>query len=149
MDPLSIMSVVAGVVQFVDFGSRVFSGAKEAYSSSAGRTSRNDDLSTTVANFSTLSRKLEDKSKLLTKAPAGSSHETFVRLCSECKDIGHQLENAISKHQATGGPGFDRAVSSLVVVIKGIWSASDIERMEQRLYRIREEINMELLIFIW
>ncbi|KAF4948223.1 hypothetical protein FSARC_13789 [Fusarium sarcochroum] len=149
MDPLSILSIAAGVVQFVDFGTRVLSEAKEAYSSSVGRTLQNADLSATVDNFSTLSSVLEDKSKLLTNAPAGSSHEVFVRLCSECKDVIRQLENAISKHQVTGDHGFDRAVSSLVVVIKGIWSAGEIDHMKQRLERIRGEINTALLIFIW
>ncbi|KAF4466302.1 hypothetical protein FALBO_6836 [Fusarium albosuccineum] len=149
MDPLSTLSIVAGVVQFLDFGSRVLSGANEAYSSSVGRTSRNAELSATVADFSTFSGELEAKSKLLTNVPAGSSQEIFVRLCHECKDISRQLEDAISKHQATGNHGFDRAVSSLVVVIEGIWSASKIERMKQRLGEIKEEINMALLIFIW
>ncbi|KAJ3530640.1 hypothetical protein NM208_g9240 [Fusarium decemcellulare] len=149
MDPLSTLSIVAAVVQFVDFGSRVLSGAKEAYSSSVGRTSQNAELSATVADLSTFSSELEAKSKLLINVPVGSSQEVFVRLSSECKDISRQLGDAISKHQVTGDHGFDRALSSLVVVIKGIWSAGEIERMKHRLGEIKEEIKMALLIFIW
>ncbi|KAF5009679.1 hypothetical protein FDECE_4125 [Fusarium decemcellulare] len=149
MDPLSTLSIVAAVVQFVDFGSRVLSGAKEAYSSSVGRTSQNAELSATVVDLSTFSSELEAKSKLLTNVPVGSSQEIFVRLCSECKDISRRLGDAISKHQATGDHGFDRAMSSLVAVVKGIWSAGEIERMKHRLEKIKEEINMALLIFIW
>ncbi|KAK3324886.1 hypothetical protein B0H66DRAFT_587764 [Apodospora peruviana] len=122
MEPLSALSIAASVVQFVDFGRRLFGEGVEIYTE--GRSSRNLELSAIAADFENLSREVNEKSRLLPAGPPGTSQDTFLRLCKECKE-------------------------SFAAVIRTIWSADRIQGINSRLDDIKGQIMLAAIVHMW
>jgi len=101
MDPLSALSVAASLVQFVDFGSRMLSDAKEMYTSTPGRTLRNLELSTMAADLSKLSKDVQANTRLLETSAEDTSQALLVRLCHECNDVSKELTATLSELRVT------------------------------------------------
>ncbi|KAK4163739.1 hypothetical protein QBC43DRAFT_319118 [Cladorrhinum sp. PSN259] len=147
MEPLSALSVAAAVIQFVDFGSRMLSEARGIY---VGKISSLDqELLSICNNFAELSDEVESKSRVLQTRPAGSSQDTFLRLCQECKHTSSELQGVISNLRAKKQHAAGRAGDTLVALMATIWSDSQIKKTKQKLEEIRGHMMMAALVHIW
>ncbi|KAH7234043.1 hypothetical protein B0J15DRAFT_504725 [Fusarium solani] len=62
MEPLSALSVAAGVAQFLDFGYKIASGTIERYTSATGALAEHDELESLTARLEALTETLNDSS---------------------------------------------------------------------------------------
>ncbi|KAF7555992.1 hypothetical protein G7Z17_g1710 [Cylindrodendrum hubeiense] len=172
MDPLTALSVAAGVVQFIDFGTRLFSEVGQLYLSPSGRTAEEVQLSTVASDLSQLARNVDSETALLARGvPAeGSSEAILLRICEECMTATRELETAIQalRSKDVGEPfkfgdkghrfdGFDsdkksakisRAVHSFAIAIRSV-ATFDINSWSHRLSDLRMRMMSASLAVLW
>ncbi|KAH8679198.1 hypothetical protein BGZ61DRAFT_508129 [Ilyonectria robusta] len=161
MDPLSILSVVAAAVQFVDFGQRLFSETWHIYRSASGQSLVLENLSAVSTDITQLSTTV--KETLAAQKNGASAAEDadreLLRLCAECDAIATKvltvLPNASSAFQsqlAQDKQAFDRATfleyerrfvgECFRAAPKGWWQRRDIEEITERLNKVRQDVMM-------
>lgn len=149
MDPLSVLAVSAAVVQFVDFGGRLLSNASEIYQSQWGHTKSHVEIKALSENLAQMSDDIEKRSQKIKANELTESEEVFFSLCRECKGISSDLQACLLNLQARGTTRIERAGNSLVVSLKGIWSAKRVEDLVERLKEIRQQVMFSVLVFLW
>jgi len=87
MDPITIVSVLGTVVQFVDFSSKVLSKSAEIYRSGKGALTENADIETTAADLSKLNTRLKQSTSI--------GDPDLQALCQACGDISDQLPRSL------------------------------------------------------
>jgi hypothetical protein len=100
MDPLSVLSVAAAVVQFADFGFRLVKSVHDLYKSSSGQKAEHIELSVVSQDLSRLAASVEAKFEENT----GPSAQVFLSLCRECASTNDELQEILSKLEARGLP---------------------------------------------
>jgi len=156
--PLDALSVAAAVVQFVDFGSHLFSDAREIHKSSSGRTLKTTDLKDVTKQLIELTNDIETKLNTAktqqqnTDVAANSqdpSERIFISLCGSCKEICAQLEVALSTleaHNRDNHKWFRKAAESFLVAWRGVLSAEKIKELKERLNQTKQGIMTSLLV---
>jgi hypothetical protein len=87
MEPLSALGSAAAIAQFVDFGFKVLSNAREIYSSVSGATEENSSLGNTTREMQRLTEKL-----VAPELVGGTDEEKLLRgLVTECRSLSSQL----------------------------------------------------------
>jgi uncharacterized protein YlxW (UPF0749 family) len=97
MDPLTAISLASNIVQFVDLGCKILSGAYEVYRSSEGSTAEDLDLTKVVDDLDTVTTKLaasiEQKERILAGTQQLSEDELAEkRLAHECLGVGREIK---------------------------------------------------------
>lgn len=147
MDPLSAFSLAAGVIQVVDYGTRILSTTYEIYQSGSGHTARNVELSTLSRELSGLSEQLQ--SRLCdVKRPPEASESALLDLCRRCMEASAELQSAIDGLRAKGKKRIRVAACSFVSALKSIWTEDRVERLRDRLTEIRSQMTMAILVCI-
>jgi len=161
MEPLSALGLAAAVVQFLDFGSRMFRDLREIYGSAERTTVKHIELSALADELSELAGSVErntaasneprDSGKGLpsTDDDHEKSQEIFFRLCHECQEINQEIQELLGELQAQGTTRIRLAADSLLVALKGIWSASKLKGLQDRLRETRQQIMMAVLVVLW
>ncbi|XXH02585.1 hypothetical protein Hte_008963 [Hypoxylon texense] len=164
MDPLSILSIAAAAVQFLDFGTRIFVDTRETYRSSLGQKQSNIELSIVANDIKSLASNIESKLSNLThddSIPApeqqddnprqfgDATKDVLIRLCRQAIEIGNELQLLLAKLQANGKTKLSLAASSFVTVLKGICSAEKVQDLQERLDRTQKQIMLETLVLTW
>ncbi|KAI9896452.1 hypothetical protein N3K66_008624 [Trichothecium roseum] len=100
MDSLSALSVVAAVIQFVDFGQRLFVGTWSIYRSASGESMVLGDLSTVPRDLEQLSTSVEralEHTQGRENGPSMSQYadESLLRACAECRAMSSDIQNIL------------------------------------------------------
>lgn len=108
MDPLSALGVAAGVVQFIDFGTRLTSVAGQLYLSPSGRTADEVELSTIASDLSQVSANIKSETNRLAQgAPTvGTSEAALFTICEESVAAAKKLEDASKISSTPFNQGF-------------------------------------------
>ncbi|KKA23726.1 kinesin light chain 1, partial [Rasamsonia emersonii CBS 393.64] len=136
MDPLSIVGLVGNIVQFLDFTGTILSTSAHIYSSSRGVLPENADIETVTRHLVLLNNKLKD-------AASSSGAGELQKLCALCSNVADELLAALDKLKVKGQPGRWKSVKK---ALQSIWSKNKIEELEQRLARLREELNLHVVV---
>ncbi|KAI1081289.1 hypothetical protein F5B20DRAFT_588842 [Whalleya microplaca] len=160
MDPLSILSVAAAAIQFLDFGSRVLTDTREAYASSLGQSHNNLELSKISEDFTSLTEdaifKLNDheliyseRNKHITRNYRAKTQDLLFQFCREASNINEELQQLLAKLRARGTTKLELAANSLFVALKGILSAEKIQKLKDRIDQTRQQIMTAMLAMSW
>ncbi|KAI0391121.1 hypothetical protein F5Y17DRAFT_24372 [Xylariaceae sp. FL0594] len=159
MDPLSILSVAAAVVQFLDFTAGVLSDTRETYKAVASGSDSEIKLSKVASDFSLLIHNLSSKmSELMREEDPDHPMPEYERstiavlagLCREAKDINRELQGALRKLEERENIRKIRlAAESFVAALKRAWSAEKIQQLELRLDQNRKQTTMAMLVLSW
>jgi hypothetical protein len=76
MDPLTALSLAGTIVQFVDFGSRLFTDSREFYKSTTGTLKANEVLELIISDLRALVVKVNPCQRLLALVQRHSCHLT-------------------------------------------------------------------------
>jgi len=165
MDPISILGIAAAVVQFVDFGTKLLSNTTEAFRYTTGKEGTSTTLASMAEKVNVLCVDVESKSRdLMEAALPGSCEEVFLGLCSECKTVAKELNDAISKLHANSklqvdstpgrrkcgfARGKRKVFSTISLIFRTVLSQSKLTELEERMSNIRQQVSMAALICLW
>lgn len=121
MDPLTIVSLVGTIVQFVDFGGRIISKTYELYNSAEGASEENSDALITTSHLSSYLDQLA--TPIGPQVNALSNHEQKVEdLRRRCHLLAQELSTKIESLTVVGTGG-KRFFKSIAAVGKGLWGS--------------------------
>jgi hypothetical protein len=143
MDPLTALSAAAAVVQFADFGFRLVKSAHELYTSPAGQKTEYIQLSIVSHDLSHLADAVKAKLGDNNWAPG-----EILRLCRECASTNEELQDMLGKLKARGDTKLSLAADSWRATLRQVATASDIEKLANRLSEIRQQMNLALLYLL-
>lgn len=158
MEPLSILSVAAAVVQFIDFASGIITDTKEAYGSSIGQTKNDIELANIARDFASLNYILSSRvAKLMQDDGSENAALEFekdtiailLRLCRESEAINTEIQATLTILRIEGTTKIKLATESFVVSLRRVWSADKIQNLHDRLDENRKQVTMAMLVHSW
>lgn len=134
MDPITIISLLGNVIQFVEFSNDLVSKSVQLYQSSNGTLAELTDTMTATNHLLGLNYKLKD-------AAAKTDDKALKDLCISCESTADELLMALDKVRVKNK---HRKWESIRKALLTVWSRDEIAELEQRLARLRDELNMHI-----
>ena len=133
-ESLAALSLASSIVQFIDFGCRLFSKSHELYVEGFVTESvQLETISETVGRFAKDLIVTPPRKDLLSKDEAD-----LLTLAEICEEIAEDFKLLLSQLRVKGG---GHKWQSLRVSLKRLWKSDDIERMGQRLDRASNQLT--------
>ena len=151
MDPLSALSLAGNVLQFIDFGTKLFSKAGELYKSTVGSLAANDQLELVTADLRALVSKL--RQSLSSEETQGETVQedketwsSFNRVCDEAADVADEIILRLGKLRLQDGKF--RRLRSILQAVETLWSEREITSLLKRLSSLRIALETRVLFSI-
>ena len=133
-ESLAALSLASNIVQFIDFGCRLFSKSRELYIEGFVTESvQIETISETVGRFASGLIVSSTRKDLLSKDEAD-----LLALAEVCKQIAKDFEVLLLQIRVNG---CGLKWQSLRVSLKRLWKSDDIERMATRLDRASNQLT--------
>lgn len=143
LDPFSALSLAATIVQFVDFSSKIVSGAAELYRSAEGSLTNNVELSTIVTDLSAISSGLEVHDRELSHEYEYSKDErALANLAVQCKDLADKLMDVLDDLSVKGS---HKKWKSVRQALRSVWKENEIRDIQKRLDSFRSQLTLRLV----
>jgi hypothetical protein len=136
MDPLTALSLVGNIIQFVDFGSRLLSTTKALYKSPLGSLAVHNELELVTTDLSILVTKLKQNWE-------GEPSSSVRKICDEAADVATEIITRLGRMKVKEGKY--RELRSTQAAIRQAWSGKELKVLEERLGRLREAIGTRVL----
>jgi hypothetical protein len=143
MDPLAALSVAGTIVQFVDYGTKLLSNARELYRSSVGTLDANNELELVTTDLSALITKLQTSFHADDSDCGAREQPSFEQLCDEAAKVAEELVGRLDtlKSQKEGHKIYHR----LQKAVASAWSEKEITQLKKRLLGFREALKTRVL----
>ncbi|KAI9778855.1 MAG: hypothetical protein M1839_007818 [Geoglossum umbratile] len=136
MEVLAAIGLVGNIIQFVDFGGELISKTVEIQKSGTSALAENINIETATNDLALLSTNLRDS--------AESTSDTALReLCQSCNTVATELLTVLDIVKVCGG---QNKWKSFRKAMRSVWSKDDIALLEQRLARLRDELNLRVTV---
>lgn len=146
VDPYTALSLASGLVQFVDFGTRLSFKIYEIYHSASGLTSTQSEIMEMAQRFQTMADRVS-RIPLINDGDATviADHESFQSLLISCKTRATELIDMIEglKTDKT-----HRLWSSVRQGLRAARKKEDIERVVNNMKTLHESLNTYLLALL-
>jgi hypothetical protein len=139
MDPLTAISLASAIVQFVDFSSKLVSGARQIYGSASGATEADRSLEVITSEMRQCASKLATPD-----ADAQSQTEddrALCRLAKECQILSDQLLGLIEKTKARDPKS---KVQSIWAAVKSRLHEREKLELQNRWNSCRSQLELQL-----
>jgi len=151
MDPLSALSLAGSIVQFVDFGIKLLSGAGELYRSHTGTLKINDQIELTTNDLKALIIKLRcsfypDTRPDPINEDDEAQRDSFRRICDEATDVAQELLERLSKLKV--GDESHRTIRSFKQAIEATWKKKEIIALQGRLQSLKNLLETKVLFSV-
>lgn len=133
MEALAAVSLVGTIVQFVDFSGKLISKSIRLYRD--GALVENVDIETATNNLVVLNEKLKDNDIL-----AGEG--TLQSLSQSCHNAATDLLSALNKVKVKDR---QQQWESFRKALRSVWSKDEIRGLEQRVAKLKEELNLHII----
>lgn len=134
MEPASAFGLAAGILQFIEFTTKLLKECTEIRNSIDGLTVENNDLEMVTMNIHALSVWVQAGAK----EPNDEVNNNVKTLATECMKISQQLLDALAKLRAKGEK---TKWASFLEALRTVWGKDEIQNLRDRLVRYREEIQ--------
>lgn len=138
MDPISAISLAAAIIQFVDFGTKLLSGAHEIYYSTTGLTQDNASLAVVTQEMKTWSSKLRGSNPTSAKTPEEIS---LCRLATECEALCDEILKLVEKCHLTNSKSKLRVLGA---AITATYYRKEKQHLCERLKECRSQLIAQL-----
>ena len=146
LDPLSALSLAGTVVQFVDFTIKILDKGRQIYKSADGSTAEHEDLNAITNDLIGLNERLKSSMHSRRAVKQLSLDEQALEgVASDCSSIAQELLDQLQKLKLQGKK---TKMKSLHQTLKNVWNKGNLEELEDRLARYREELEVHLLVSI-
>ena len=167
LESFAALGVASNIVQFVDFGCRLFSQSKELYRSSNGLADEAGELENITRSLSRLTKNLmldhsfwnqvsserpdieiEDRlDHILPIQPAYAVEENsdqmdLMLIATDCKEVAAELSEALNQLRVKS-PG--KKWQCFRVALKRIWKPERLNEMIRRMERLSSQLTMCLV----
>jgi hypothetical protein len=151
MDPLTALSVAGTIVQFAEFGIKLFADGRNLYESTTGALTVNEVLELVATDLRGLVVKLgrESNSPVLSGPETEDDHrsdETFRGICDNVTKLADELLRNLDKLKVKGNKR--RKWESFCKAIQSAWSKKEIQSLTRRLKGFRKAAETHTLFFI-
>jgi hypothetical protein len=134
LDPITIVSLVGTIIQFVDFGSKLISKSNEIYNDSdADGENVNIELATVDLTLLT--------EKLVSTSPAGDPG--LEALCASCTEVANKLLDVLRKLHVSGKK---KKWESFRKAFMSMWSEKDIKELERQLISLKQQVTLRITV---
>lgn len=140
LEAIAALSLASNIVQFVEFGCRLFSESKDLYKSSSGSL-REDDVLEEVANSLTRITNDLTSSSLKHHGPS-SSMSDFVSLAKSCQEIANEILDALSQLNTGRIQGKRQCLRK---TFERVWKHDKINDMVRRLELLSSQVTLHLV----
>ena len=144
MDPLTAFSLACGVIQVVDFSTKIVGKCRELYKH--GTSCENKEIESMARHLTDLATDLELPNTVQSLgSPSQLYHDDqeLLKLAQQCSETATQLKTELEKLSIQGQR---RKRDALRKAVKGIWKNDDIEDIQRRLERYRRTLDTRILI---
>jgi N-terminal domain on NACHT_NTPase and P-loop NTPases len=139
MDPITCLGIASALVQFVDFGTKIISEAKELYTSVHGASAENFELESITSDLSQLSKKLS----LPTSGEQVTDDEKELRkVAGSCKEVANELLEALHEIKVVGA---HRKWQSFRQALRNVMKREKIQSISARLERLQKQVQLRLI----
>jgi len=136
LDPITTLGDAGNIVQFVDFGLKCTSKAREIHSSATGALRGNVEIEILTRDISEVAKRL-----VVTRA----NNDELDDICGRCVDAADELLNALKKLKVDGARG---KLKSVRAALNSIWGKEKVEEMKKRLEGYREEVQFHVVVHL-
>lgn len=133
MEPLSVFSLVCGVIQIVDFSTKVVQKCRELYRD--GALPENEEIETMASHLTDLRTNL--------KLPSLRKCDELVDLAAKCSDTAQELIVEVQNLKINGTHTIRQAISK---TIKTMRKKSAIDEIQRRLEKYRKLLDSRILV---
>jgi hypothetical protein len=141
LDPLTALSLVGNIVQFVDFSIKLLGKAHEIHNSTQGSLQENLDAETVAETIGALQIKLRIQDD--DKNSDGKLDESLERLCLGCDEIAKELLDVLDKFKVQGKRSPWKSMRQAIKSMKGKTAVGEIY---DRLKRFQETLELTILV---
>jgi hypothetical protein len=154
MDPLSALSLAGNIIQFVDFGARLFAEGQELYKSEAGKLKADEELELVINDLSALVRKIQKT--VPHNAPDVSQADldedkqeltTFENICHETVKVAEEILTKLDKPKAVGTKG-KRKLDVFRQIILRTWTKDEVDGLLKRLSTLKTALETRIMFSI-
>ena len=128
LESLAALGIAANIIQFVDFGCKLFSESRALYKASDKRVEESVELEIISKALKRLSDDLGAIPSSTTPQPQAEAE--LLPLAKRCQTIADELLVALNELQVKGAKGKWQCFRS---ALKRIWKSQEIENMARRL----------------
>lgn len=144
MDPLTAFSLTCGVIQVVDFSSKIVVKCRQIYKD--GATSENKETELMARHLKDLATglKLPDTSRNSLSAPQFyHNDQELLGLAERCSETATELIVELQK-LSIAGP--QRKRDAVLKAIKVVWKKDAVEKIQNSLEQYRRTLDTQILI---
>ena len=150
MDPLTAFSLTCGVIQVVDFSTKIVGKCRQIYK--YGVSSEYKEIESTTRHLMDLTADLELPSTIQSPGSAPQLYhddQELLKLAQQCSGTAIELINELKELSMQGR---HRKRDALRKAVKGAWKHSAIEDIQKRLEQYRRTLDTRILMnlrFVW
>ena len=128
LESLAALGIAANIIQFVEFGHKLFSRSRELYKASDERVEESVELEI----ISKALKRLRDDLVAIPSSttPQSQAEADLLPLTERCQSIANELLVALNELQVNGGKGKWQCFRS---ALKRIWKSHEIDEMARKL----------------
>ncbi|KAF2795864.1 hypothetical protein K505DRAFT_373641 [Melanomma pulvis-pyrius CBS 109.77] len=143
LEAFAALSLTANIVQFIDFGGKLFSKARQVHHSKDGFSKDHADLESATKSLKQLMQHLSSSTTTITIADNIShDEEELIRLAKDCIGLADELIQLLEKVRGTGRR---TKWESFVQAIRMVWNEKDIDHVKDRLNQYQTRMTLCLL----
>lgn len=143
LEAFAALSLTANIVQFIDFGGKLFKNASQVRHSKDGFHKDYVDLESATKSLKNLIQNLSSSTTAITSADDNSDDEKeMILLAKDCTRLADELLQLLAKVK---GNGRGSKWESFLQAIKIAWNEKEVEHAKDRLNQLQERMTFCLL----
>ena len=143
MEPLAAIGLAGNIIQFLEFGGKLVSGAFELYND--GATSSNRILEENSTDLYHICKGLEQRAEDFCGHSRTESEAALLPLVESCTVLGEEFNRVLEYLKVKGR---HKRWKSAQKILETAWKAKDLRRYEKHLDLYRSQITTRLLTIL-
>ena len=144
MDPFSALSLAGNIIQFVDFGARLLSNARELYRSPVGSLSFHDEITLVTTDLETLVKRLRGSVNARPSEENDDQLQTLRKICDEAATVAEELLKRLGTLKLSGDEKH-RRWQTAGIAVRSLWNEKEIAGLSNRLVMLKEALKTRVL----
>ena len=140
MDPVTAIGLSAGILQLVDYGTKLFMTAYQTYKSAKGETDENKHIEKLTADLKLVAESLKQNASGISGSPS-DDELALLALARQSENIAQELLDILEKVKRKSKSKTWGAVHAAMRVM---WNMEEIQSKFQRLKEIQSHVSTRL-----